>query len=174
MKTGLLRRSLPDNTPERVTGEALLHHIQCPGKRVFFALNTFFALVTQEDQVRCFANVARHLAAGGRFAIEAFVPDATRWDRGQRTSTLALELDRVDLEVGRHDPVAQTIDGKRRLQRDDARHRRRPNRPLHPSPGTGIPRERARRLVSRRFTGAIRYSTPGRNTTIGRFAFAIR
>jgi hypothetical protein len=28
--------------------------------------------------------------------------------------------------------------------------------------------------VSRRFTGAIRYSTPGRNTTIGRFAFAIR
>jgi SAM-dependent methyltransferase len=79
---------------------------------VYVAFNTFFALVTQEDQVRCFANVARHLAAGGRFAIEAFVPDATRWDGGQRTSTLAVELDRVDLEVARHDPVTQTIDAQ--------------------------------------------------------------
>ena len=28
---------------------------------IFIAFNTFFALTSQEDQVRCFANVAGHL-----------------------------------------------------------------------------------------------------------------
>lgn len=38
---------------------------------VFVAFNTFFALTTQDDQVRCFANVARHLTDDGVFVIEA-------------------------------------------------------------------------------------------------------
>ncbi len=53
---------------------------------IFVAFNTFFALPTQEDQVRCFANVARHLEPGGAFVIEAFVPDLSRFDRGQRVA----------------------------------------------------------------------------------------
>ena len=32
---------------------------------VYILFNTFFALLTQEDQVRCFANVARRLGPGG-------------------------------------------------------------------------------------------------------------
>jgi len=43
--------------------------------------NTIFALVTQEDQVRCFASVARHLSDDGVFVIEAFLPDLTRFNR---------------------------------------------------------------------------------------------
>jgi SAM-dependent methyltransferase len=41
---------------------------------IFVAFSTFFALLTQEDQVRCFRNVAPRLAAGGRFLIDTFLP----------------------------------------------------------------------------------------------------
>src|SRR5512132_3522171 len=38
---------------------------------VYVVFNTFFGLLTQQDQVRCFANVAEHLAPDGVFLIEA-------------------------------------------------------------------------------------------------------
>jgi SAM-dependent methyltransferase len=50
---------------------------------IYVVFNTFFGLLTQDDQVRCFANVAAHLEPGGAFVIEAFVPDPTLFDRGQ-------------------------------------------------------------------------------------------
>src|SRR5438093_3022555 len=53
---------------------------------IYVVFNTFFALLTQEDQLRCFAAVAAHLTANGCFVIEAFVPDLTLYDRQQRTS----------------------------------------------------------------------------------------
>ncbi|MGE5690344.1 MAG: class I SAM-dependent DNA methyltransferase [Pseudomonadota bacterium] len=74
---------------------------------VFVAFNTFFALEDQEEQVRCFANVASHLDEDGVFVIEAFVPDLTRFDRGQRVSSPRMGLDHVLLDVSQHDPVAQ-------------------------------------------------------------------
>jgi SAM-dependent methyltransferase len=42
---------------------------------VYVVFNTFFALLDQDAQVDCFAHVASRLAPGGRFLIEAFVPD---------------------------------------------------------------------------------------------------
>src|SRR5581483_4551520 len=62
---------------------------------VYVAFNTVFALRSQEEQVRCFRNVAAHLTDDGAFALEAFVPDLTRFDRGQRTAALKVELDEV-------------------------------------------------------------------------------
>ena len=50
---------------------------------VYVAFNTFFVLSSQEEQVRCFANVAKLLRPGGVFLIEAFVPDPTRFHNGQ-------------------------------------------------------------------------------------------
>jgi SAM-dependent methyltransferase len=40
----------------------------------FLVFNTIANLLTQDDQVRCFQNAARHLAPGGRFVIELWVP----------------------------------------------------------------------------------------------------
>lgn len=40
----------------------------------FLVFNTISNLLTQDDQVRCFQNAARHLAPGGRFVIELWVP----------------------------------------------------------------------------------------------------
>jgi hypothetical protein len=76
---------------------------------VLVVFNTFFALLTQDEQVRCFAGVAARLAPGGAFVLEAFVPDLGRFERGQRTGTQALALDRVRLEVSIHDPVEQRV-----------------------------------------------------------------
>jgi SAM-dependent methyltransferase len=74
---------------------------------IFVAFNTFFALPTQEEQVRCFANVAAHLAPGGAFVIEAFVPDLARFDRGQRVAAQRVDADGVVLEVSTHDAAEQ-------------------------------------------------------------------
>ena len=76
---------------------------------IFVVFNTFFALNSQEEQVRCFRNVARHLTDGGVFVIEPFVPDMTRFVRGQTAETSLIETDRVKLDVSRHDPVHQRV-----------------------------------------------------------------
>jgi hypothetical protein len=76
---------------------------------IFVVANTFFCLPTQEEQVRCFHSVARHLAEGGAFLIQAFVPDLTRYPRGQNTQALRVEVDEVVLELSRHDTVEQTV-----------------------------------------------------------------
>src|SRR5690606_15667603 len=41
---------------------------------VFVAWNSFFNLLTQDAQVRCFESVAERLADDGVFALECFVP----------------------------------------------------------------------------------------------------
>ena len=76
---------------------------------VLVVFNTLFALPTQEAQVRCFANVARRLAPAGAFVVEAFVPDPSRFDRGQTVRASRVGVDGVGLEVSRHDPVAQSV-----------------------------------------------------------------
>jgi SAM-dependent methyltransferase len=74
---------------------------------VYVVFNTFFALLTQEDQVRCFGNVAAHLSEGGVFVIEAFVPDPTLFDRGQMVRATEVDADFVSFNVSLLDPVEQ-------------------------------------------------------------------
>jgi SAM-dependent methyltransferase len=76
---------------------------------VFVVFNTFFALLTQDDQVRCFQGVAQHLAENGAFLMQAFVPDVTRFDRGQRVEATDLGADIVHVEASRYDPVDQRV-----------------------------------------------------------------
>lgn len=49
---------------------------------VFVAWNSIGNLRTQAEQVACFANAARHLAPGGRFVIELWVPGIRRFPPG--------------------------------------------------------------------------------------------
>ncbi len=76
---------------------------------IFVAFNTFFALLTQDAQVRCFERVSRHLTPDGVFVISAFVPDLARFDRGQRVGAIRLELDELNLEVAQHNQAEQTV-----------------------------------------------------------------
>ena len=77
---------------------------------VYLVFNTLFALLTQDDQVRCFANVAEHLTDDGVFVVEAFVPDLGRFRDGQNFSTEQISVDRVQLSASRHDAATQRID----------------------------------------------------------------
>jgi hypothetical protein len=76
---------------------------------IYVVFNTFFALLSQAEQVRCFRNVAAHLESHGAFVVEAFVPDPTLFDRGQRLSATRVELDRVQLDATQHDAAAQEV-----------------------------------------------------------------
>lgn len=77
---------------------------------VYVVFNTFFSLLTQQDQLRCFAGVADRLAPGGAFVLAGFVPDPTLHPGGQSVRATELGLDLVRLDVARHDPVAQRVD----------------------------------------------------------------
>jgi SAM-dependent methyltransferase len=79
---------------------------------VFVAFNTLFGLLTQEDQLRCFANVAKHLTDDGVFVVEAFFPDLARFDRGQRIQVNHVDAESVMFDTSRHDPVEQRIDSQ--------------------------------------------------------------
>jgi SAM-dependent methyltransferase len=76
---------------------------------IYVVFSTFFALLTQEEQIRCLQRIGRHLTADGAFVMEAFVPDPSRFDRGQRVGALDVDVDRVRLEVTQHDPSTQSI-----------------------------------------------------------------
>ena len=76
---------------------------------VFVVFSTFFGLLDQDAQVRCFQRVAARLEPGGAFVIEAFVPDPTRFSRGQRLDTREVTADTLRLDASIHDPVAQVV-----------------------------------------------------------------
>jgi hypothetical protein len=71
--------------------------------------NTFYALLSQAEQTRCFRNVADHLSPGGCFVIEAFVPDLTRFSGNQAVRVHEMNIAQVRLQVSQHDPVEQRV-----------------------------------------------------------------
>jgi predicted TPR repeat methyltransferase len=78
---------------------------------VYVVFNTFFGLLTQEQQVSSFEAVARHLTSDGVFVMQAFVPDVTRFDvHQQRVSVETVDIDEVALETSTHDPFMQRTD----------------------------------------------------------------
>jgi SAM-dependent methyltransferase len=76
---------------------------------VYLVANTLFCLLSQARQAECFLNVARVLDPDGMFVIDCFVPDLTRFDRGQRVQTLAVSEDSAIFELSRHDAVQQRV-----------------------------------------------------------------
>jgi SAM-dependent methyltransferase len=76
---------------------------------VYLVFNTLFALDSQDEQVRCFQNVAGHLADGGVFVIEAFVPKPERFDGSVRVSKLDTDLVQLDMSlVDRNEQRSET------------------------------------------------------------------
>lgn len=78
---------------------------------IYLVYNTFFNLLTQEDQVTCLANVAKHLEDDGTFLVEAFTPGYLfRLRDNQYVDAEAIEVGEVRLDVARHDPVTQLLE----------------------------------------------------------------
>lgn len=99
--------------PDLAITQGNYRDVDVPGayRLIYVVWNTFFNLLTQEDQVRCFENVAAHLAPGGVFVIEAGSPD---WLYGLRqhqyVDAEAIGTEYVRLDVARHDPVKQILE----------------------------------------------------------------
>ena len=77
---------------------------------VYLVFNTIFNLNTQDGQVACFANAAAHLASGGRFVIEARVPELQRFPLGQ--TVLPWRADPVGMSYYVYDTVTQRLSGQ--------------------------------------------------------------
>jgi SAM-dependent methyltransferase len=82
-----------------------------PFALVFVAYNTLFNLTADGAQARCFAAVAERLLPGGRFVVEAFVPDDPP-RRGDDVSVRSLSADRVVLSISVNDPDRQSAEGQ--------------------------------------------------------------
>lgn len=74
---------------------------------VLLAFNTVFALPSQDAQVRCFRNAAAHLRPGGRFVVEAWVPDPGAFRDRTSLRLLTLGEDEIVVEAARLCPAEQ-------------------------------------------------------------------
>lgn len=92
---------LGDFAEVRVPGEFAL---------VVLAFNTVFALPTEDAQVACFENAARHLRPGGRFVVDSWVLDPARFADGAGVSVRYVTGDRLSLDAGRLDAAASRME----------------------------------------------------------------
>jgi trans-aconitate methyltransferase len=81
-------------------------------KLIYVVFNTFFGLLTQEEQVACFKSVCEHFSDDGVFLIEAFIPDLARFIDHQTVRVDNLAENETRLDVTQHNPVAQQITGQ--------------------------------------------------------------
>ncbi|MDT0467872.1 class I SAM-dependent DNA methyltransferase [Streptomyces gibsoniae] len=70
----VLRRKLEENTLPVAIGDMATTVVPGEFALVYLVYNTISNLLTQDEQVACFRNAARHLSPGGRFVIELGVP----------------------------------------------------------------------------------------------------
>jgi SAM-dependent methyltransferase len=103
---------------------------------VYLVYNTISNLLTQAEQVECFRNAARHLAPGGRFVIELWVPELRTLPPGKeatvwRTDPGYIGLDTYDILNQRVVSYHFHFDGGDGAQ--EARLYRSPHRYIWPS-----------------------------------------
>ncbi|NIK56991.1 GNAT family N-acetyltransferase [Kribbella shirazensis] len=77
-----LRTKADEDTIPVVAGDMATARVPGEFTLVYLVYNTIANLLTQEEQVACFRNAARHLSPGGRFVIELWVPELRRLPPG--------------------------------------------------------------------------------------------
>ncbi len=78
-----LRVKDPANRVKVTIGDMATTRVEGQFRLVYLVYNTIGNLLTQDDQVACFANAASHLQPGGCFLIEVGVPDLRRLPPGE-------------------------------------------------------------------------------------------
>lgn len=73
----------------------------------YLVFNTIMNLTTQDEQVRCFRNVAAHLEPGGLFLIEVGVPDLQRLPPGETVRAFTVTPTRLGFDE--YDIAAQIL-----------------------------------------------------------------
>ena len=114
-----------DMTTTRVDGEFSL---------AYLVFNTISNLQTQDEQVECFRNVARHLSPHGRFVVELGVPDLRTLPVGRTATVFGIEPGYLGVDV--FDVAAQrmvSVHVRYDERRGDARVTRGPFRYIWPA-----------------------------------------
>jgi SAM-dependent methyltransferase len=108
---GLLRAKPGADRIAVVTGDFADVAVDDQFPLVYLPFNTLFALLDQQRQVECFRNVARALEPGGRFVLDTFVPDLSRYDHlGTRMGVSSISSNEAHAyELAIHDPLTQTV-----------------------------------------------------------------
>ncbi len=107
----VLRRRDPSGRVSIVVGDMVDDLPDGPFDAALVAYNTIFNLLEPERQRACFEAVAARLTTGGRFVVEAFVPD-DEVIHGAQVTVRSMGVDHVVLSVSRHEPVSQRADGQ--------------------------------------------------------------
>jgi len=79
-----LRLKVDETALPVVSGDMATTRVPGEFSLVYLVFNTISNLLTQDEQVECFRNAARHLGPGGRFVIELGVPELRRLPPGQQ------------------------------------------------------------------------------------------
>jgi trans-aconitate methyltransferase len=95
---------------EAMAGDMAATRVEGEFSLVYLVFNTIFNLVTQDGQVACFENAAAHLGTGGRFVIEARVPELQRLPSGQAVLPWRADPDGMSYYV--YDVVGQRLSGQ--------------------------------------------------------------
>lgn len=74
---------------------------------VYLVYNTITNLVSQESQVDCFCNAAAHLAPGGYFVVETFVPELRRLPPGE--TLVPFDVSPTHVGIDEYDVVHQRL-----------------------------------------------------------------
>ena len=77
-----LREKADEATIPVVMGDMATARAPGEFRLVYLVFNTISNLLTQDEQVACFANAAGHLEPGGRFVVELWVPELRRLPPG--------------------------------------------------------------------------------------------
>ncbi|MFC0625781.1 class I SAM-dependent DNA methyltransferase [Kribbella deserti] len=102
-----LRKKVDEATLPVVIGDMARTTVPGEFSLVYLVFNTISNLRTQAEQVECFRNAARHLAPGGRFVIELWVPALRRMPPGQTAVPMTLGEDDGHLIFDTYDVVEQ-------------------------------------------------------------------
>jgi SAM-dependent methyltransferase len=112
-------RAKPGGDAIAVTiGDFVTAEVDGPFTLAYLVRNTITNLTTQDEQVECFRNVAAHLAPGGSFVIENYIPNLQRLPPGETIHVFTSTPDHLGFEE--YDIAAQIgvshhywkIDGK--------------------------------------------------------------
>ncbi|MFE0037171.1 class I SAM-dependent DNA methyltransferase [Streptomyces sp. NPDC059015] len=119
----VLRRKIDEDMLPVAVGDMATTVVPGEFTLVYLVYNTISNLLTQDEQVECFRNAARHLGPGGRFVVELSLPPLRYLPPGQ----LAVPFDVSERHLGfdTFDLVEQTL-VSHHLTRDgdDGRYRR--------------------------------------------------
>ena len=106
----LLREKPGAERIEALAGDMASTRVDGEFSVVYLVFNTIFNLVTQDGQVACFENAAAHLPSGGRFVIEARVPELQRLPLGQ--TVLPWRADPRGMSYYVYDTPTQRLSGQ--------------------------------------------------------------